>query len=203
MPFRATSTFQKCASQGSCWSPGSQPGSDHKRKLFPQWRCRVAGRGQGTTSLQSAGLCRDFLPSLPFFLLWALLRTPQVTVAQPTRKTSFRLTLLYVPRRAKSVVFTQSLSMWSRSLPETHRGLFSPWGTKQKLFVCFLPTVRRSHIPSAASRTERWPRAERWQVCGSWPKSGLVPTDNLQIFTEGLLSASSVPRSAGTQRCPV
>ena len=150
-------------------------------------------------SPQSVGLCWDFLPSLPLFLPWALLRTAQVPIPRPARKVSFRLTLPHVPGRAEPALFTQALSMWPCSPPGHRPSSSSPQSTKKLLSSA----VGRSHIPSVASRSERQPQAKRWQKgCDAVGLSqASFPADSLQIFTEGLLGSSSVPRSDRDALC--
>lgn len=118
----------------------------------------------GLHVIAECGLCRDFLPCLPLFLLWALLRTSRVTMAPPARNISFRRPRStspgrpgqrYCHRAPPGGLLAFQRPTWASPSP--------PWGTQEKGF--FSPTGGRSHILSVASRTERWPQAERWQVC--------------------------------------
>lgn len=69
-----------------------------KGSWFPAGSSQVAGRSQGPTSPQSAGLSWAFLPSLPPFLPWALPPTARVLVLWPAMKVSFPWTLPHAPR---------------------------------------------------------------------------------------------------------
>lgn len=197
MPFRATDTFQKCTSQGSCGRPGGRPGSDHKRKLFPHWSSRV-WPGHHVTAESGALLGFPALPSALSPVGPAAngsgANTPASEESQLSPDPSPR------PRKGRAgAVYTGPLDVALQ--PSGHRhSSSSPQRTKEKLLSS---TVGRSCIPSGASRSERQPRAKRWQkvcdVVGLSHASFLA--DSLQIFIEGLLCSSSVPRSDKDALC--
>lgn len=140
MPFRATNTFQQCTSQGSCWSPGSRPGPDHKRKLFAHWSCRWPGVARAPRHCRVWAL--QGFPALPSALSPA---GPAANIPSdngPAGKgRQLPPALLHVSRKARSAMFTQSPSRWPGGLPETHLGFFPP---RKRVFSS--STVGRSHI---------------------------------------------------------
>lgn len=192
MPFRATNTFQKCTSQGSCWSPGSQPGSDHKRKLFPCWSCRVAGRARGAHHCRAQGSLVTSCP-LVYSFSWGPCWEYSGWQYLLARKVSFPMS----PETRSGNVYT-GLLLWllqpARTLPWI--SLVFPLNTKKKVF---LSIGARNHILPMPLRSDKWPQAKRRQrVChAAGPSQTSFPADNLQIFIEGRLWTSSVPRSVG------
>ena len=161
MPFRATDTFQKCTSQGSCGSPGGRPGSDHKRKLVPRGE-QPGGRawpGPHVTAERGAPLGFPALPSALSPVGPAANSSGAGALAGKESQLPPDPSLRPRGGVAEPGRCTQG-SLHEALQPSGHRaGAFSPQGTKERL----LSTAGRRHILSVASRSERQPQAERWQ----------------------------------------
>lgn len=203
MPFRATDTFQKCTSQGSCGSPGGQPGSDHKRKLVPR-REQLGGRAwPGLHVTAECGAQLGF-PALPSALSPVGPATNSLGAgALVSKESQLSPDPSPCPRgggcQARAVytgLSTRPCCPWDTSLVPPplmvpRRGFFCP--QLVEVTSCLWPQgLRGSHRP----------RGDRRSLEAVGLRQTSFPADNLQIFTEGLLCSCSVPPSAGQTVMP-
>lgn len=204
MPFRATDTFQKCTSQGSCGSPGRRPGSDHKRKLVPR-REQPGGRawpGPHVTAERGAPLGFPALPS----------------ALSPVGPAANSLGAGALASKENQLPPGPSLCPPGWGLPSpgsVHRALStrpcsprdtglapSPLRVPRRGFFCPQLVEGTSCLWPQGLRGSHRPRGGKRSLEAVGLRQTSFPADNLQIFTEGLLCSRSVPRSAGQTEMP-